>query len=246
MPSRGNHGEGHGSGEDPGDAAVKDCPAQRAWNVQKVAAGTGEAPPRPKPIAVSVEERRPITGEEPGSGWGVGRESEAVVPSRRRTRTPPQPGRTSRRRCHPATTGDVASTPSATVRNRPAGPATGCRCGTAMRSLPGSTGDHRTCCPACPHPTASPIRQPPRTRQKSHPSASPANPEAHPVPRTGSHRAQRRGRAHPAGVRGQVRCLFAMVVGILGLMGGLLQINPIWLLGCSRDRCPRAASLTST
>jgi hypothetical protein len=28
---------------------------------------------------VSVEERCPITGEEPGSGRGVGRESEAVV-----------------------------------------------------------------------------------------------------------------------------------------------------------------------
>ena len=34
---------------------------------------------RPKSIAVSVEEPCPITGEEPGSGWGVGRESEAVV-----------------------------------------------------------------------------------------------------------------------------------------------------------------------
>jgi hypothetical protein len=41
--------------------------------------GNWGGPPRPKPIAVSVEERRPITGEEPGSGWGAGRESEAVV-----------------------------------------------------------------------------------------------------------------------------------------------------------------------
>ena len=40
---------------------------------------------------------------------------------------------------------------------------------------------------------------------------------------------------------------FAMVVGILGLMGGLLQINPIWQLGPqSRRRCRRAASRTST
>src|ERR1700739_4249865 len=45
VPSRGNHGEGHGSGEDPGDAAVKDCAADGAWHVQKVATGTGEALP---------------------------------------------------------------------------------------------------------------------------------------------------------------------------------------------------------
>jgi hypothetical protein len=96
-------------------------------------------------------------------------------PCRRRTRTPPQPGRTSCRRYHPATIDDGASTPSAKVRNRPAGHATGCRCGTAMRSLPASTDGHRTCCLACPHSTASPTQQPPTTRQKSHPFASPAN-----------------------------------------------------------------------
>ena len=40
---------------------------------------------------------------------------------------------------------------------------------------------------------------------------------------------------------------FAMTTGILGLMGGLLQINPIWQLGrTSRRRCRRAASPTST
>jgi ubiquinol-cytochrome c reductase cytochrome b subunit len=40
---------------------------------------------------------------------------------------------------------------------------------------------------------------------------------------------------------------FAMVVGILGLMGGLLQINPIWRSArTSRRRCRRAASPTST
>ena len=79
MPSRGNHGEGHGSGEDPGGAAARDCPAYRARNVQKVTAGTGEALPGQSGRAVPVEVRCPITGEEPGSGRGAGRESEAAV-----------------------------------------------------------------------------------------------------------------------------------------------------------------------
>ncbi len=96
-------------------------------------------------------------------------------PSRRRTRISPPPGRTSRRRCRPRTIGDAASTPFATVRNRLAGPAMGYQCGIAMRSPPVSNDGHRTCCPACPHPMASPIRQPSKTDQKSHPFASPAN-----------------------------------------------------------------------
>ena len=79
MPSRGNHGEGHGSGEDPGSAAARDCPAYGARNVQKVAAGTGEALPGRSGLTVPADQRRPITGEEPGSGRGAGRESEAVV-----------------------------------------------------------------------------------------------------------------------------------------------------------------------
>ena len=41
--------------------------------------GNWGGPPRPKPIAVSVDKPCPITGVEPGSGWGVGRESEAVI-----------------------------------------------------------------------------------------------------------------------------------------------------------------------
>jgi hypothetical protein len=79
VPSRGNHGEGHGSGEDPGGAAARDCPAYGARNVQKVATGTGEALPGRSGLAVPAEERCPITGEEPGNGRGAGRESEAVV-----------------------------------------------------------------------------------------------------------------------------------------------------------------------
>jgi len=63
VPSPGNQGEGHGSGEEPGLAAAKDSPAYGARNVQKVAAGTGEALPGP---AVShdlpPEASRPITG----------------------------------------------------------------------------------------------------------------------------------------------------------------------------------------
>ena len=41
--------------------------------------GNWGGPPRPKRIAVSVDERVLVTGEEPGSGGRVGRESEAVV-----------------------------------------------------------------------------------------------------------------------------------------------------------------------
>ena len=79
MPSRGNHGEGHGSGVDPGSAAARDCPAYGARNVQKVAAGTGEALPGRSGLTAPVDQRCPITGEEPGSGRGAGRESEAAV-----------------------------------------------------------------------------------------------------------------------------------------------------------------------
>src|SRR5512140_3101169 len=79
VPSRGNHGEGHGSGEDPGSAAARDCPAYGARNVQKVMAGTGEALPGRSGLTVLVDKRRLITGEEPGSGRGAGRESEAAV-----------------------------------------------------------------------------------------------------------------------------------------------------------------------
>ena len=39
VPSRGNHGEGHGSGEDPGSAAARDCPAYGARNRRAAAAG---------------------------------------------------------------------------------------------------------------------------------------------------------------------------------------------------------------
>jgi hypothetical protein len=79
VPSRGNHGEGHGSGVDPGSAAARDCPAYGARNVQKVMAGTGEALPGRSGRAVPVEERCLITGEEPGNRRGAGRESEAAV-----------------------------------------------------------------------------------------------------------------------------------------------------------------------
>ena len=51
---------------------------KRARNVQKVAAGTGEALPGRNVRRVAWT-ARPITGVEPGSGSGAGRESEAVV-----------------------------------------------------------------------------------------------------------------------------------------------------------------------
>jgi hypothetical protein len=44
-----------------------------------VAAGTGEALPGRGGLAVPADQRRLITGVEPGSGRGAGRESEAVV-----------------------------------------------------------------------------------------------------------------------------------------------------------------------
>jgi len=44
-----------------------------------VAAGTGEALPGRSGLAVPADQHRPITGEEPGSGRGAGRESEAAV-----------------------------------------------------------------------------------------------------------------------------------------------------------------------
>jgi hypothetical protein len=44
-----------------------------------VAAGTGEALPGRNGLVVPVDERCPITGVEPGSGRGAGRESEAAV-----------------------------------------------------------------------------------------------------------------------------------------------------------------------
>jgi len=51
---------------------------KRARNVQIVAAGTGEALPGRNVLRVAWT-ACPITGEEPGSGLGAGRESEAVV-----------------------------------------------------------------------------------------------------------------------------------------------------------------------
>jgi hypothetical protein len=44
-----------------------------------VAAGTGEALPGRSGLAVPADQRCPITGVEPGSGRGAGRESEAAV-----------------------------------------------------------------------------------------------------------------------------------------------------------------------
>ena len=81
-PSPGRQGEGQGRGEEPGSAAPKNLPAYGARNAQTVAAGTGEALPGPAACGRSaVGAARPITGDEPGSGWRAGRESEtAVVP----------------------------------------------------------------------------------------------------------------------------------------------------------------------
>jgi hypothetical protein len=61
-------------------AALMYLPAYGAWNVKTVAAGTGEALPGPMVCVLVLSERScPITGLKPGSGRGVGRESEAAV-----------------------------------------------------------------------------------------------------------------------------------------------------------------------
>ncbi len=57
MPSPRNQGEGHGSGAEPGSAAVRDSPAYGARNVSMVAAGTGEALPGPVACGVVSPER---------------------------------------------------------------------------------------------------------------------------------------------------------------------------------------------
>src|SRR6266516_1625331 len=63
-PSPGSQGEGHGKGEEPGCAAPRNLPAYGALNVQKVAAGTGEALPGPGGLRkLAVGATRPITGD---------------------------------------------------------------------------------------------------------------------------------------------------------------------------------------
>lgn len=57
MPSPQLQGEGHGSGEEPGSAAVKDSPAYGAWNVSTVTVGTGEALPGPAACGMVLSER---------------------------------------------------------------------------------------------------------------------------------------------------------------------------------------------
>jgi len=74
-PSPGIRGEGHGSGEDPGGAAAKNSPAYGAWNVQKVATGTGEALPGPMVCETnhrSVEPYNRYAGKWASSRVGVG------------------------------------------------------------------------------------------------------------------------------------------------------------------------------
>jgi ubiquinol-cytochrome c reductase cytochrome b subunit len=86
---------------------------------------------------------------------------------------------------------------------------------------------------------------------RHHPGADRRAPGAGVVPEAPSSR-PRPHRTNVVGVR--VMPVFAIksgaffaMVGILGLMGGLLQINPIWNSArTSRRRCRRAASPTST
>ena len=63
MPSPLHQGEGHGSGVDPEDAAVKDSSAYGARNVSRVAAGTGEALPDPATRGDAAGVRCPTTDD---------------------------------------------------------------------------------------------------------------------------------------------------------------------------------------
>ena len=55
--------------------------------------------------------------------------------------------------------------------------------------------------------------------------------EAHPVPRPRPHRAQRGRRPDLSRVRRQGRGLFFVVFAVCAALGGLVQINPVWLWG---------------
>ena len=72
-PSRVCHGEGHGRGEELGDAASKNPPGYGEWNAQKVNSGTGETLPDPATAgakhAITGEPREVRAGQE-GGGWG--------------------------------------------------------------------------------------------------------------------------------------------------------------------------------
>src|SRR5579864_9622390 len=49
-PSRAVHGEGHGSGEDPGDAAARDSPAYEGAERSEGGGGNWRDPPRPERV----------------------------------------------------------------------------------------------------------------------------------------------------------------------------------------------------
>jgi len=61
------------------ERVLTNLPAYGARNVEKVAAGTGEALPGPVACEFAAGASCPITGFKPGRGMGVGRESEAAV-----------------------------------------------------------------------------------------------------------------------------------------------------------------------
>jgi len=80
VPSPRFQGEGHGSGVEPGSAAVKDSPAYGARNVSMVAAGTGEALPGPVTRGAWCRwSVAPYNRFTPGNGWRAGWASEAAV-----------------------------------------------------------------------------------------------------------------------------------------------------------------------
>jgi hypothetical protein len=85
------HSEGHGRGEELGEAAPRNPPGYRERNVQKVSSGTGEALPGPATAGV----RRAITGEprevragQEGGGWGRSSDDDRDNTTRFEGRTP--------------------------------------------------------------------------------------------------------------------------------------------------------------
>ena len=74
------------------------------------------------------------------------------------------------------------------------------------------------------------------------PHGDPLAAEAHPVPRPGSDGEQHRRVASVADLRGASVGLLAGVFGVIALLGGLAQINPIWLYGPFRPAAVSTAA----
>ncbi len=78
MPSPLDRGEGHGSSEEPGSAAVRDPPGVGGAECIEGGGGNWRGPPRPGSLRMMLP-GRDVLPVIPGSGSLAGRESEAAV-----------------------------------------------------------------------------------------------------------------------------------------------------------------------